>query len=126
MREPHTQLRMFKLQGVLLCDNCPRTYRVAVLLVLWLLLLLMIYKVLTMVSSLTRSPTAQLTLSPLQVMTVEVGYEEYDPFSILELESSASMAEIRKQYRRLSKIFHPDKQGGNQEMFMKIAKAYEA
>ena len=55
-----------------------------------------------------------------------MGYEEYDPFSILELDSSASMAEIRKQYRRLSKIFHPDKQGGNQDMFMKIAKAYEA
>lgn len=59
-------------------------------------------------------------------MTVEIGYEEYDPFSILELDSSASMAEIRKQYRHLSKMFHPDKQGGNQDMFMKIAKAYEA
>ncbi len=36
------------------------------------------------------------------------------------------MSEIKKQYRKLSKIYHPDKQGGNQEMFMKIAKAYEA
>lgn len=36
------------------------------------------------------------------------------------------MSEIRKQYRKLSKIFHPDKQGGDQAMFMKIAKAYEA
>ncbi len=36
------------------------------------------------------------------------------------------MSEIKKQYRRLSKVYHPDKQGGNQEMFMKIAKAYEA
>jgi translocation protein SEC63 len=78
--------------------------KVAVLCVLWGLLFFMLYK----------------------VMTVEVGYEEYDPFSILELDSSATMAEIRKQYRRLSKIFHPDKQGGNQDMFMKIAKAYEA
>ena len=59
-------------------------------------------------------------------MTAEVGYKEYDPFSILELESTATMSEIKKQYRRLSKIFHPDKQGGDQDMFMKIAKAYEA
>ena len=36
------------------------------------------------------------------------------------------MSEIKKQYRKLSKIFHPDKEGGDQEMFMKIAKAYEA
>ena len=55
-----------------------------------------------------------------------MSYEEYDPFSILELNSDASMAEIKKQYRRLSKIYHPDKQGGNQDMFMRIAKAYEA
>lgn len=59
-------------------------------------------------------------------MTAEVEYEEYDPFAILELDSSASMSEIRKQYRHLSKKFHPDKEGGNQDMFMKIAKAYEA
>lgn len=60
------------------------------------------------------------------MLTAEVGYEEYDPFSILELDSDATMAEIKKQYRRLSKVYHPDKQGGDQDMFMKIAKAYEA
>ncbi len=38
----------------------------------------------------------------------------------------ASMGEIRKQYRKLSKVYHPDKEGGDQDMFMKIAKAYEA
>jgi curved DNA-binding protein CbpA len=36
------------------------------------------------------------------------------------------MGEIRKQYRKLSKVYHPDKEGGDQDMFMKIAKAYEA
>ena len=76
----------------------------AILLLLWLLLFYMIYK----------------------VLTVEVDYEEYDPFSILELEPSATTAEIKRKYRQLSKVFHPDKQGGNQEMFIRIAKAYEA
>lgn len=38
----------------------------------------------------------------------------------------ASTSEIKRQYRRLSKVYHPDKEGGDQEMFMKIAKAYEA
>jgi translocation protein SEC63 len=78
--------------------------RVAVIAVLWLLLVFMLYK----------------------VLTAEVSYEEYDPFSILELDSDATTAEIKKQYRRLSKVYHPDKQGGDQDMFMKIAKAYEA
>ena len=38
----------------------------------------------------------------------------------------ADKSEIRKQYRELSKKFHPDKETGDQDMFMKIAKAYEA
>lgn len=74
------------------------------LLVLWGLLAFMVYK----------------------VLTVEADYTEYDPFAILQLDPGASTSAIRKQYRQLSKIYHPDKEGGNQDMFMKIAKAYEA
>jgi len=77
---------------------------VVVLVVLWGVLLVMAYKVFTM----------------------EREYTEYDPYSILELDTGASMAEIRKQYRRLSKVYHPDKEGGDQQKFMRIAKAYEA
>ncbi|XP_064404076.1 translocation protein SEC63 homolog [Halichondria panicea] len=78
--------------------------KVALLVVLWALLVFMVYK----------------------VATADHEYQEYDPFEILQLDPSATMSEIKKQYRRLSKVYHPDKQGGNQEMFMKIAKAYEA
>lgn len=59
-------------------------------------------------------------------VTMETEYEEWDPYGILELDKSATTAEIRKQYRTLSKLYHPDKEGGDQELFMKIAKAYEA
>lgn len=38
----------------------------------------------------------------------------------------ASVAEIRRQYRRLSMKFHPDKETGDPKKFMRIAKAYEA
>ena len=44
----------------------------------------------------------------------------------LKFPQGASVAEIRRQYRRLSKVYHPDKEGGDQAMFMRIAKAYEA
>lgn len=128
-----------------LCPLLFLSLRVVVLVVLWGVLLLMAYKVFTM----------------------EREYTEYDPYSILDLDSvrhlsdrnplatfslslslflptftsvpslllclccpsslqGASMGEIRKQYRKLSKVYHPDKEGGDQEKFMQIAKAYEA
>lgn len=37
----------------------------------------------------------------------------------------ATVAEIKKQYRLLSLKYHPDK-GGDEVMFMRIAKAYAA
>lgn len=53
----------------------------------------------------------------------------FDPYSILGLEQGSTLTQIKKQYRKLSLQYHPDKNIGNkvaEEMFMKIAKAYEA
>ena len=53
----------------------------------------------------------------------------FDPFMILGIETGSTLAEIKKAYRKLSLTYHPDKNIGNkkaEEMFMKIAKAYEA
>ena len=38
----------------------------------------------------------------------------------------ASAAEIKRQYRKLSLVYHPDKDTGDERKFMRIAKAYEA
>ncbi|MBF0277442.1 MAG: DnaJ domain-containing protein [SAR324 cluster bacterium] len=43
---------------------------------------------------------------------------------VLELDNSASATDIKKAYRRLVHIHHPDK-GGNSEMFFQIQNAYE-
>lgn len=45
---------------------------------------------------------------------------------LLLLSQGATASEIRKKYRKLSVTYHPDKEGGDQQMFMMIAKAYEA
>ena len=50
----------------------------------------------------------------------------FDPFEILGVEPTASMAEIKKQYRKLSLILHPDKETGDEKEFMKLSKAYQA
>ena len=49
----------------------------------------------------------------------------YDLISHFLVPQGATTAQIRKQYRELSKLHHPDK-GGDPEVFTKIAKAYEA
>jgi translocation protein SEC63 len=53
----------------------------------------------------------------------------FDPYQILQIEQDATVAIIKKAYRNLSLKYHPDKNPGNkvaEEMFMKVAKAYEA
>uniref|UniRef100_A0A6I8SD93 Translocation protein SEC63 homolog n=1 Tax=Xenopus tropicalis TaxID=8364 RepID=A0A6I8SD93_XENTR len=52
-------------------------------------------------------------------------YQEYNPYEVLGLDPGATVSEIRKQYHHLSRKFHPDK-GGDEVMFMRIAKAYAA
>ncbi|KAF7254059.1 hypothetical protein EYD10_00683 [Varanus komodoensis] len=52
-------------------------------------------------------------------------YQEYNPYEVLNLDPGATVSEIKKQYRLLSLKFHPDK-GGDEVMFMRIAKAYAA
>lgn len=45
-------------------------------------------------------------------------------YKLLELERSASAADVRKAYRRLAVLHHPDK-GGDAEKFKEISLAYE-
>jgi DnaJ-class molecular chaperone len=49
---------------------------------------------------------------------------EEDLYKILGIDKSASLEEIRRSYKDLSKIHHPDK-GGNEEMFKKVNRAAE-
>ena len=48
-----------------------------------------------------------------------------DFYKILEINENASQEEIKKSYRKLSLIHHPDKNNGNDEKFKKISEAYQ-
>lgn len=51
-----------------------------------------------------------------------------DPYTTLELPYTATADDIKKAYRRLAKMWHPDKNGESKEaeqMFKKINAAYE-
>lgn len=50
----------------------------------------------------------------------------FDPFEILGISPDASQADIKKAYRKLSIILHPDKETGDEKAFMKLTKAYQA
>ena len=49
---------------------------------------------------------------------------EYNPYEVLGVVSNSNLTAVKKKYRELSKIFHPDK-GGSEESFIKIKQAYE-
>lgn len=49
--------------------------------------------------------------------------QERDAYEVLGLKPGASQEEIRKNYKRLSSVFHPDRSGNNQAM-QEINNAY--
>jgi len=54
--------------------------------------------------------------------------KSYDPFAVLELAPGASPREIKSAYRKLSLLYHPDKNPGDAEAaekFMEVSKAHE-
>jgi curved DNA-binding protein CbpA len=48
-----------------------------------------------------------------------------DYYELLELSENCSREEIKKQYHKLSKIYHPDKNNGDDTTFKEIKEAYD-
>lgn len=46
-------------------------------------------------------------------------------YQILNIKENASQKEIKKAYRQLCKIYHPDKSSGSSSKFIEIKEAYE-
>ncbi|CAF0943169.1 unnamed protein product [Didymodactylos carnosus] len=59
-----------------------------------------------------------------RVSLIETEHKDYDPFAVLTVDREATVAEIKRAYRELSKKHHPDR-GGDPEQFKQIAKAYK-
>lgn len=62
-------------------------------------------------------------------MGTETEIQRFDPFKILEVESGADNAGIKKAYRKLSLVYHPDKNPDDPlaaSRFIQITKAYNA
>jgi len=50
----------------------------------------------------------------------------FDPYEILQVPLSADKKTIKSQYKKLSLIYHPDKPTGNEKLFIKLRKAFDA
>lgn len=68
-----------------------------------------------------------LTLIFLAYKVSQFDYEmaNFDPYEILKISTGASQSEIKKAYRKLSLILHPDKDTGDEKEFMKLSKAHQ-
>ncbi|KAK2715577.1 hypothetical protein QYM36_010230 [Artemia franciscana] len=53
-------------------------------------------------------------------------YANFDPYDILGIDIGASNAEIKKAYKKKALVYHPDKETGDEMLFMKLTKAYDA
>jgi translocation protein SEC63 len=55
---------------------------------------------------------------------IKTEHKEYDPFITLNIDRGSTDKEIKKAYRELTKIMHPDR-GGSDEEFKELTKAYK-
>lgn len=58
--------------------------------------------------------------------TIKHEVVNWDPFEILGIRENATPEEVKKAYRQLSLIYHPDKYQGDSNKFVQITKAYAA
>merc|ERR1719461_2418929 len=61
-----------------------------------------------------------------QISQFDYEMANFDPYEILGVTYDSSAKEIKKKYRELSLKYHPDKPTGNDKLFMKLTKAYDA
>lgn len=66
-----------------------------------------------------------LALLAYKVSQFDYEMANFDPYEILGVSTGASQADIKKAYRKLSVIWHPDKETGDEKKFMKLTKAYQ-
>lgn len=64
------------------------------------------------------------TLSAVVLLLSCAAADEVDLYEVLGVDESATVAEVKKAYRKLSLKHHPDK-GGDQAMFKRITSAFE-
>lgn len=48
-----------------------------------------------------------------------------NPYQVLGVEPTADIKEIKKAYRRLAKVYHPDSPSGNKDKFIQLQEAWE-
>ena len=55
---------------------------------------------------------------------VERAARVVDPYAVLGLPHSATFEEVKRRYRQLSNVYHPDKEGGYEEAMKLLNNAY--
>jgi len=67
-----------------------------------------------------RETTISQTTDPL-----ERAARAMDPYAVLGLPREASLEDVKVRYRQLANIYHPDKEGGNEDAMKLVNNAYK-
>ncbi|KAF7989141.1 hypothetical protein HCN44_007451 [Aphidius gifuensis] len=67
-----------------------------------------------------------LALLAYKVSQYDAEMSNFDPYEILGVSTGSSEREIKRAYRKLSLVLHPDKETGDEKAFMILTKAYQA
>lgn len=57
---------------------------------------------------------------------IERAARALDPYTVLGLPHSASLDDVKKRYKQLAMIYHPDKEGGHESAMKLLNAAYES
>lgn len=66
-----------------------------------------------------------LSAAPRFKLTIPRYLPKSDPYEVLGVERNAEFDKVKDVYRKLSKIYHPDMDTGNEEVFKRMNQAYK-
>ena len=56
--------------------------------------------------------------------TMEPDFTSVDPFRVIGVSREANKAEVKAQYYRLAKLYHPDVTNGDDEIFKRLKQVF--
>ena len=58
-------------------------------------------------------------------LTAHGSVAQFDPYAVLGIDRGSNFTDVKRAYRRLALMYHPEKRHGSEELFAKVHMAWE-